>query len=145
PGGAASDVRNGAFGLDNRLLVAGGGGASPFNFGAFPDCHVHGGDGGGLVGGSAVDLCNPNRAGAGGRDFAGGAGGLGEQAFLNGGPGSFGFGGTGSSNNPDYTGGGGGGGYYGGGGGAGGNYGVDHAGAGGGGSSYIDIGTTAAF
>ena len=117
-GGGASDVRGGAFGLADRLLVAGGGGGTgSVDTGAA-------GAGGYPNGGTS--------GGGGGTQTAGGVGGVGA---ANGSAGSLGQGGAGGSLTGPGTrgGGGGGGGYYGGGGGGGS---TDTSGNGGGGSSY---------
>ena len=114
-GGGASDVRGGAFGLADRLLVAGGGGGTgSLNTGAA-------GAGGYPSGGAS--------GGGGGTQTAGGVG------EANGSAGTLGQGGAGGSQTGPGTrgGGGGGGGYYGGGGGRGGR---DVSSNGGGGSSY---------
>jgi hypothetical protein len=129
-GGGASDVRSGAFGLANRIIVAGGGGGAGGFGGA-------GGVGGGLfgtAGGDATSVFGTSGGGGGGTSSAGGSGGAGSGG--NGGGGGSGFGGFGGSGSGDGSGGGGGGGgYYGGGGGGGG---VDAAdgGGGGGGSGF---------
>lgn len=123
-GGGASDVRNGAFGLADRLLVAGGGGGGAIG-------SATGGAGGYPSGGAG----SGTYGGRGGTQTAGGAGGGG------GGAGSLGQGGQGQNADPNFydeSGGhGGGGGYYGGGGGSlsalTGSYSVF---GGGGGSSY---------
>ncbi len=101
-GGGASDVRTGAYGLDDRLLVAGGGGGAGTLF------ENPGGDGGHPNGGAGV--APQGYRGEGGTQSAGGAGAFGA------GNGSLGQGGKGA-NSADRGGGGGGGGYYGGGGG----------------------------
>jgi len=94
-GGGASDIRQGGAALDNRILVAGGGGSSS------GDANFRGGDGGGGVCGA--DYCG----GAGALGYAGGDGrnggldgGAGESAQHAGGAGGAGFqsGGQGSCN-----------------------------------------------
>jgi hypothetical protein len=109
-GGGATDVRLEPYGLEDRVLVAAGGGGG--NCG-WPDVG-EGGDGGGLIGSDGVSYDFP--VGAGATQTAGGAG------TANGELGA----GGGSSG---YHVGGGGGGYYGGGG--------AYASGGGGGSSYL--------
>lgn len=121
-GGGASDVRTGAFGLGNRVIVAAGGGGAEWAGGG-----QTAGEGGGLTGGNNPGGDSPAASGGPGTQVAGGAGGPQACNWL-GMPsaGGFGFGGaTGTGHS-----GGGGGGYYGGGAG-----GCD--GHGGGGSSYI--------
>lgn len=81
-GGGASDVRTGAYGLADRLLVAGGGG------GAGTLVENPGGDGGHPNGGAGV--APPNLRGGGGTQTAGGAGAIGA------GNGSLGQGGDGA-------------------------------------------------
>ncbi|MEZ4713427.1 MAG: glycine-rich protein [Caldilineaceae bacterium] len=124
-GGGASDVRGGAFGLADRLLVAGGGGGT----GGGLDVSASGGGAGGYPSGGAGGA----GGGGGGTQTAGGAGGV---STVNGSAGTLGQGGAGGIwDGPGSTGGrggGGGGGYYGGGGGGGGGV----TGGGGGGSSY---------
>ena len=121
-GGGASDVRTGAAGLADRVLVAGGGGGGGVG-GA-------GGDGGGISGQNGYgDSYFMSGGGDGGTASAGGDGGV-----YNGDAGMDGAAGSGGGSY--YGGGGGGGGYYGGGGG------VDNGG-GGGGSSYAGAGTSA--
>jgi len=116
-GGGATDIRTAPYNLEDRIIVAGGGGGS--TFGTFP---LPGGPGGGLIGGTGESGYS-FYAGHGGSDNSGGAGGC---CFGSTADGSFGQGaGTGSYHNA-----GGGGGWYGGGTGAG------HAGAGGG-SGYV--------
>ncbi len=127
-GGGASDVRTGAFGLGNRVIVAAGGGGAEWAGGG-----QTAGEGGGVTGGANPGGDNPGASGGPGTQVAGGAGGTQNCNWL-GMPsaGGFGFGGnTGTGHS-----GGGGGGYYGGGAG-----GCD--GHGGGGSSYLG-GVTAA-
>jgi len=117
-GGGASDVRIGAYTLDDRVIVAGGGGGAAF--GSTPS---DGGHGGGLEG-VAGENGDSFVGGGGGTQVAGGAAGCCYGAATGG---TFGAGGGPG----DYHNAGGGGGWYGGGSGAG------QAGAGGG-SSYID-------
>lgn len=135
-GGGASDVRNGGFGLANRMVVAGGGG------GGYANCP--GGDGGAPIGGNG---CAIAQSGTGGGTSSGGYGGVGSRHGGAGATGQGGYGGSaridnGVGQSEDYAGSGGGGGYYGGGGGA-----LDvtstdkYYGAGGGGSSYTPDGT----
>lgn len=120
-GGGASDVRTGAFGLVDRLLVAGGGGGSAGGTG---------GAGGYPQGGNGSDTTSAG-GGRGGSQTAGGAGGFGASF---GGNGSLGQGGDGAAVDR-------GGGYYGGGGG--GDYeGFYSGGGGGGGSSYASPAAT---
>lgn len=117
-GGGASDVRVGAYTLNDRVIVGGGGGG-----GAFGSYGTNGGHGGGLIGNAGIDA-GGFIGGSGGTQVAGGAMGTSYSGAQDG---SFGIGGgTGAYHNA-----GGGGGWYGGGSGA------AHAGAGGG-SSYID-------
>jgi hypothetical protein len=120
-GGGASDVRSGAFGLDDRLLVAGGGGGAAYD----SRSGANGGNAGYPNGEAGRSLFAGG--GGGGTQTRGGAGGA-----PGGGAGSQGQGGAGGVNTNG--GGGGGGGYYGGGGGGGNS--DDHGGGGGGGSSY---------
>jgi hypothetical protein len=121
-GGGASDVRNGAYALADRLIVGGGGGGGGNSLGAPgpPD----GGVGGGLVGGDGLGTGAFPFPGHGGTQTQGGTSGGG--ASVNG---SLGAGGAGSCDGPIQCGGGGGGGLYGGGGSGG-------SGGGGGGSGY---------
>ena len=135
-GGGASDVRTGAFGISERVLVAGGGGGA---------ASVTGGAGGGTSGsgcGLAASGC-----GEGGSQMGGGAGGAAPASsgcltitqVTPSHPGTVGIGGDGGDASAvntcpfivgTATGGGGGGGYYGGGGG---NFGS----SGGGGSGFV--------
>ncbi|MCL4860690.1 MAG: PxKF domain-containing protein [Caldilineaceae bacterium] len=125
-GGGASDVRGGAFGLADRLLVAGGGG------GGGARSVSSGGAAGGYPSGGGSSVTG----GGGGTQTTGGAGGVGD---ANGSAGSLGQGGAGGSlTGAGGGGGGGGGGYYGGGGGSGSLAG----GGGGGGSSFGPSGAT---
>lgn len=154
-GGGATDIRDGSYGLGDRLLVAGGGGGAGVlgsgTVGAGGNADSGGSDGGsldtGLVGGGggggagsqtgpgpgglggvATDICQygPNQQGDPGRP-----GGTGS---------SQGTGGAAGNTNFNNSGGGGGGGYWGGGGGGSGSYDIcGHTaggGGGGGGSSY---------
>lgn len=133
-GGGASDIRIGGNTLNDRIIVAGGGGAA-----GYQECNgsanvISGGHGGGLTGGAPVAGTYPARIGQGGTQTAGGAGGS-DATYVAGNPGSFGQGGHGGTVNvTSGNGGGGGGGWYGGGAGSNGYY---CAGGGGGGSSYI--------
>ena len=120
-GGGASDVRSGAFGLADRMLVAGGGGGGNGTAGL-------GGAGGHPTGGNGADGLFAG-GGGGGTQTAGGAGGTGDPG--NGNPGTLGQGGSGY--------GGGGGGYYGGGGGG---FQQSSGATGGGGSSFGPSGAT---
>jgi hypothetical protein len=126
-GGGASDVRTGAYGLSDRLIVGGGGGGGGSSGG--------GGGGGGLTGGDGVGE-RTDTNGSGGRQVVGGANGMTVACFppLNGTPGTFGIGGDANPATDAGLGGGGGGGWYGGG--AGGECGTGGAG-GGGGSGYF--------
>jgi len=110
-GGGASDIRQGGTSLSNRIFVGGGGGGATSCSGA----GYNGGQGGGLVGGTAPTSCSPPSAYAtGGTQSAGGNGGS-FPGYCTAGSGAFGIGSSGCSPS---GGGGGGGGYYGGGGGA---------------------------
>ena len=141
---ARSDIRSGAFGLSDRVLVAGGGGGhSSAGVGG------QGGAGGGLTGNdgsdgppSGFDL----QGGGGGTQTTGGTAGLGDQGGRSGLAGSFGDGGQGwdPGSSGIFTfgaGGGGGGGWYGGGGGAGCLVGGCVGAGGGGGSGFGPAGT----
>lgn len=125
-GGGATDFRIGGMALENRVLVAAGGGGAGKN--------VPGGDGGAEVGmdGQAYGVGAP---GLGGTIYAGGAVATTERGAT---AGEFGIGGNGSTNSDSHGGGGGGAGYYGG---SGGTATTDHlaghSGSGGGGSSYV--------
>ena len=125
-GGGASDVRRSPYTLQDRLIVAGGGGGAGYEPQQYPS--NIGGNGGGLSGadGGTANWCTPSCNGKGGTQSAGGAGGQ-RSGDPNGQPGTFGIGGRGRGSCSG--GGGGGGGWYGGGGG--------QATAGGGGSSYV--------
>jgi len=79
-GGGASDVRDGSYGLADRLVVAGGGGGDGFTDGfGVPVEETGGGAGGGVDGGLGVGdptSCSSNSpCGTGGTNTAGGAGG----------------------------------------------------------------------
>ncbi len=145
-GGGASDVRQYGDGLDDRILVAGGGAGHGYK-------EFRGGYGGGQTGGmghGGPPGGQRGRGGSGGTQDQGGAGGAGGDGFGNpGSSGTLGVGGTGgnanktSGNHFINCGGGGGGGYYGGGGGGSGSkgsgsFGGGSGGAGGGGSSYAE-------
>jgi hypothetical protein len=143
-GGGASDVREGGDKLQNRILVAAGGGGQGAGWSSY--FTGWGGKGGGLVGGSGGS--DYGNGGRGGSQTQGGAGGTG--VGPNGHPGdngSLGLGGDGgngggTSKVGGSAGGGGGGGYYGGGGGGGVGSGgtTGPGGGGGGGSSFIEPG-----
>jgi hypothetical protein len=128
-GGGASDVRSGAFGLANRIIVGGGGGGA--GGGDCASCGAIGGSGGGVTGGGGETVFGSTSGGGGGggTDSKGGDGGVGNPSSWNGVTGDSGTGGSGGSGGSG--GGGGGGGYYGGGGGGAGSL----AGGGGGGGS----------
>ncbi|MFE5935580.1 Ig-like domain-containing protein [Streptomyces sp. NPDC056470] len=153
-GGGATDLRVGAFGPAERILVAGGGGGAG-NGGPT----LHGGDGGGPTGGPGGQADGPEGSGvAGGGATAtshgtgspnsrlGGPGAPGGDTDPNSGlpnPGSGGAGGNGGRGGNG--GGGGGGGWFGGGGGSGGGNPDNLPGAGGGGGSgYAGPATTGA-
>ena len=159
-GGGASDIRDGAYTLADRLLVAGGGGGGGSEGEGYYGGVAAGGAGGdadspGGTGASAVGTCGETLPGGGGGGAGtatmGGTGGAGHTSSCNGGntspyngaAGSKGSGGAGGA----YGGGGGGGGYYGGGGGAGEAWDEDApesgGGGGGGGSSYTGTATGA--
>ena len=140
-GGGATDIREGARSLANRILVAGGGGGAGWDF----DCRGNGGKGGAEIGGAGDRGCN-GLGGGGGTQTRGGAGGRGgigpTGSGRRGKRGQLGKGGHGGGDNGG-GGGGGGGGYYGGGGGGSGyDYGsgsdASGGGGGGGGSSYVE-------
>ena len=154
-GGGASDVRNGAFGLDDRLFVGGGGGGGAGTGDGF------GGGAGGAGGGTSGVAGNdggtgPNgtaTGGGGGTPTDGGAGGLTAgctaacSASFKGTDGEQGVGGPAPNayTNDNGGGGGGGGGLYGGGGGAsGGGAAADSTGGsgGGGGSGFATASAT---
>lgn len=143
-GGGATDVRQGGSSLADRVLVAGGGGATgPADISPSPND-------GGVAGPTGTDGAPAPHAGQGGTATAGGAGGIGSGT---GGSGVLGAGGDG-----DDTGSGGGGGLYGGGGGTGEPFIISRAhpraggaalspfngGGGGGGSSLAGSGTATA-
>lgn len=141
-GGGASDIRTGADGLADRVVVAGGGGGG--------GCGITGsstGGAGGTGGGSAGGTGGAATGGSAGSSNGGGGGGGtqvggGPGAQLLGGSGSLGSGGTGgATGGANCSGGGGGGGYYGGGGGGAG-LGNGGGGGGGGGSGFGPAGTT---
>lgn len=131
-GGGASDVRSGAYGLDDRLVIGGGGAGAADYFGT-------GGAGGNPAGGGADDFATQHHTtgGAPGTQLVGGVGGTGAGGGAAGTAGAGGPGGC-TQDNSD-PGGGGGGGYFGGGGGAA-DYG--YGSGGGGGSSYGPNGST---
>jgi hypothetical protein len=159
-GGGASDVRERSDSLNDRIIVAaGGGGAGSCYLQA--QCRVPGGNGGGLDGKSGGSYGNgiSGKAGGGGTQSTGGSGGSGGRDIQRGGDGTPGgdgaieLGGNGGNGAPPgsgsyydagYPGGGGGGGYYGGGGGGGsaatgnGSYIGSQGAGGGGGSSYVE-------
>jgi hypothetical protein len=152
-GAGASDVRVGGDRLDNRVIVAGGGGGPGIGQGFYGG--GEGGSGGGKVGGPGGSGYPGNPSGfggLGGTQSAGGAGGRGgdRSGFppgVPGDPGRLGRGGLGGGNADLGAGGGGGGGggYYGGGGGGSGTpstSGVGGGGGGGGGSSFVERGAT---
>ncbi|MBC2478630.1 glycine-rich protein, partial [Clostridium beijerinckii] len=122
-GGGASDVRVGADTLNNRIIVAGGGGTCGYNTSV--DYY---GYGGGLSGGNGISRCGS--PGLGGTQ-SGSGGGV---------PGGFGYGGYGMAAWGGYSGGGGGG-WYGGGGGSVDSSADDDSG-GGGGAGYVLSGTS---
>ncbi len=132
-GGGASDVRLGAAGLADRVIVAaGGGGASG---GKNPLAPISGGDGGALTGENGDNDDALGIGGTGGTQIGGGV----AFSLLRGATnGSLGSGGNGSTNQNAYGSGGAGGGYYGGGGGTSTqDHGDGNGGGGGGGSSYL--------
>jgi hypothetical protein len=139
-GGGASDIRDGSYGLDERLLVAAGGGGGG-NDGAGTGPGGSEGAAGGEGGASSNDGFPGASGGEGGK--AGKApGGEGGSGAPGGGNGGFGTGGNGGGENGAAAGegGGGGGGYYGGGAGGdgpGGERGVGGGGGGGGGGSNL--------
>ncbi|MBE0638103.1 MAG: hypothetical protein IH598_06275, partial [Bacteroidales bacterium] len=123
-GGGASDIRVNGLTLNDRVIVAGGGGGA----GYWSNLHVVGGQGGGLVGGNGYrEPAEPG--GLGGTQTSGGASGT--CASLNNPLTAGSFGQGGSPNNCGCEGYGGGGGWYGG-------AGSGNCRGGGGGSSYID-------
>ena len=138
-GGGATDIRRGAGGLTDRLVVAGGGGGG--GEGRLDIQSLGGAGGTPAQPGQSV---GPAGSGGAGTGTAGGAGGAGACGGVAGGGGGLGAGGAGGSTptpgdfSSDVGGGGGGGGYYGGGGGGGSSCTVtlNAAGGGGGGSSF---------
>jgi hypothetical protein len=91
-GGGASDIRIGAAGLSDRILVAGGGGGAEYHGG----CIISGGSGGGLSGSTGTGNTLSN-AGRGGSQTAGGLGGPSakyENYGTSSAPGTFGVGGN---------------------------------------------------
>ncbi|WP_460475219.1 glycine-rich protein, partial [Emticicia fontis] len=127
-GGGASDIRQGGNTLNDRKIVAaGGGGAGYWSF-----LHVVGGVGGGLTGGDGYrgSDFNTNPGGKGATQTAGGADGTCVSFNVPVLGGSFGQGGTPAGNNCGCEGYGGGGGWYGG-------AGSGNCRGGGGGSGYI--------
>ena len=117
-GGGATDIRVSPYGLDDRVIVVGGGGGAGYNCGSVLDS---GGVGGGSTGGTFVTDCgtHPESAGGGGTQLAGGLGGT-YPGYGYAGNGSAGQGGVGvctGGTSISAQGGGGGGGYFGGGGG----------------------------
>ncbi|MER6301049.1 Ig-like domain-containing protein [Kitasatospora sp. NPDC001539] len=143
-GGGASDVRTGAFGAADRVLVAGGGGGAG-NGGPL----LYGGNGGGPIGESGGEGGGPAGSGVAGGGGSQSAAGAGSPNSALGGPGAPGgdydnwtglynpgSGGTGGNGaRGGNGGGGGGGGWFGGGGGSGGGNPGNLYGAGGGGGS----------
>lgn len=142
----ASDIRLNENALQNRIIVAGGGGSGSYanRYGIFA---AAGGGGGNLVGGTggtALRWGYSSSGGTGGTQTSGGTGGTAATPYSRsfvGGVGTLGLGGNGDT----YTGvaGAGGAGYYGGGGGATSSFAdektkANAAGGGGGGSSYTD-------
>jgi uncharacterized repeat protein (TIGR01451 family) len=127
-GGGASDVRTGAFGLSDRVIVGGGGGGGAGDGGVAVG---PGGAGGGSTGSAGAN--GGVTGGGGGTQSAGGAGGVASLSELDGSPGELGVGGAGGGESGG-SGGGGGGGYFGGGGGADANGDPAGGGSGGGGS-----------
>lgn len=142
----ASDIRTNENSLENRIIVAGGGGSGSYanSYGIFP---TFGGNGGGLIGGTGTTSLRwgySSSGGTGGTQTEGGTGGTAATPYTRGfvgGVGTLGLGGNGDT----YTGvaGAGGAGYYGGGGGATSSFAdektkANAAGGGGGGSSYAD-------
>ena len=129
-GGGASDVRDDAFQVSDRLVVAGGGGGAPAEQ---TDGAPNGGAGGGEVGGWGESANGGAGTGEGGSQTGPGAGANGGGDITGGAPGEGAVGGAGGGPS-NYAGGGGGGGYFGGGGG-GGSPSIS-GGGGGGGSGY---------
>ncbi|GKU77609.1 glycine rich domain-containing protein [Paenibacillus sp. L3-i20] len=129
-GGGATDIRKGGTGLNNRIIVAGGGGGWGSRSG------INGGVGGGSSGGRGKDGADNRKGAEGGTQTSGGSGGYG---LTTGGAGVLGVGGSNNAGSGSGAGGGGGG-YYGGGAG-----GSDYSsyddlddGGGGGGSGYVE-------
>jgi hypothetical protein len=159
-GGGSSDVRNGLFGLADRLLVAGGGGGAGGGSGPTSPGDVGGAGGWGGGGGGAAGTPHGAGAGRGGSTTTYGAGGTGMNGWSGqpggtysggsggsllpiallggGGGGAMGGGAQGGAGGPSHgcAGGGGGGGWFGGGGGGATNC-AGGGGGGGGGSSYV--------
>jgi hypothetical protein len=156
PGGGASDVRKGGDTVNDRIVVAAGGGGAGEAIRAYN--YSFGGAGGGLNGEPGSSGDGGVGGGGGGTQSAGGSGGAGGKGSQSsgsgqpGGNGTWGLGGsggaggqtTGSASRAGFPGGGGGGGYYGGGGGGGSSSFVAYSyyrfgsGGGGGGSSYVE-------
>ncbi len=135
-GGGATDIRRGAFGLEDRLVVAGGGGGAGHTTNLEPNAK---GGAGGHAGGDGVPSGVDEPGGQGGAN--GGAGGHPDAGGVDGEPGQPGVGGD-SSAALAYSGGGGGGGWMGGGGGAGTDVpNTQRTGGGGGGSSRVNTPT----
>ena len=122
PGGGASDIRIGGNTLNDRVVVAGGGGGQGWSNGL-------GGSGGGNVGGDGDPSWIAGTHGKGGTQSAGGIGGFYTGNSQSSPSGTFGVGGNSGPVNTYCTGGAGGGGWYGGG--------AGYVSAGAGGSSYI--------
>ncbi|WP_180357032.1 DUF11 domain-containing protein [Streptomyces sp. TLI_146] len=141
-GGGASDVRQGAGGLSDRMVVAGGGGGGGNWIGtAVSGAGGSGGGAGGTAGGNGSDGAEGGGAGT---ASAGGAGGLGANGAPTAAGGAPGLGGTGGAGASGSGGGGGGGGWFGGGGGGGimsSPSATVGSGGGGGGSGYGPTGT----
>lgn len=95
----ASDIRIGGNTLNDRVIVAGGGGGATVGTVYAYVGQANGGDGGGTTGGTGGMQNMPNgRAATGGTQTAGGTGGYGSFfAVSQGGDGSFGLGGNGNS------------------------------------------------
>ena len=126
PGGGASDVRT-STSLNDRLIVAGGGGGQGYSNGL-------GGAGGSTTGGDGAASWIQGTHGRGATQTAGGAGGYYTNNQGQAPAGTFGQGGNSGPINTYCTGGAGGGGWYGGGGG--------YVSSGGGGSSYVSSSLT---
>jgi hypothetical protein len=159
PGGGASDVRKGGDTVNDRIVVAAGGGGAGEAIRAYN--YSFGGNGGGLAGRpGGAGSSDSGGGGGGGTQSQGGSGGAGGPGCglscgdkgRPGESGALGVGGSGGggASNDVYAagGGGGGGGYYGGGGGGGGGnqscyrYCASQSGGGGGGSSYVEPSAT---